>query len=395
MHTMSQRDTSDHRITVRVDDSGMRHMLLRLLQRLLPLFFVVVHLPYTTFVISNNVSNMTDWLSKKLKEEFPDSPAAECVRFAQAAERTFEYSKKRNKNELMQESAIQSLEHYHDWRSCYGIDFDKAPVDDDAAIWEWAVEKAMKAERAKEETQRQLVEAQKSKDEDEEPALVDYDSFIDDAVQEEEKDMKESGEVESPQTPAGEECFADIDKPKSTLPQIIFKRRDPKTGDYVRNKQGDIMFHVLPARIDRFAANNESWSLAISLYLDGHFDRQSNDLFSLFIDARAGEGWANPKFLMAMSLTRSIIHSVSTIHPGRWRSVILFPLPRALTGLWRTVKGYFHPEVASIIELVSGPSHLGSRLPKGFLLPFVEEDTLDFLERCRTELYDTTVDDEL
>lgn len=109
----------------------------------------------------------------------------------------------------------------------------------------------------------------------------------------------------------------ETDVPKTTLPQIIFKRVDPKTGDLVRDKQGNFMFHVLAARIDRFAANNDTWALAVSLYLECHFDRQSNDQFTLFIDARAGEGWANPKFVMVLSLARAIIHSVSTVHPGR------------------------------------------------------------------------------
>ncbi|KAG7368122.1 hypothetical protein IV203_030865 [Nitzschia inconspicua] len=336
---------------------------------------------------------MTDSLSKKLQEEFPDSPEAECIRFAQAAERAFEFSRKRNKEQLIQQSALQNLEHYHDWRSCYGIDFDKVPlVEDDAAVWKWAVEKAIGAARAKEESQRQLVEAQTAKSADEEPALVDYDSFIDDAVKKEEQGKDNEDEAGN-SSEAVEKDETETTSVHSSLPQIIFKRVDPKTGDLVRDKEDNVMFHVLAARIDRFAASHETWALAISLYLEIHFDRRSKDLFALFIDARAGEGWANPQFLMVVSLTRSIVHSVATIHPGRWQSIVIFPLPRAVLGIWKTIKGYFHPEIASVMKLVSGPARLGSRLPKGFLLPFVDDETLDFLEQCRAELYDTHVDE--
>jgi hypothetical protein len=146
------------------------------------------------------------------------------------------------------------------------------------------------------------------------------------------------------------------------------------------------MFHVLGARVDRYAGDSETWALAISLYLNCQFDRNSKDVFSLFIDARAGKGWANPKFFVTLSLLSTVINSVSTLHPGRWTSLIIFPLPRALLGIWRTVKGFFHPEMAGLIKLVSGPSHLGSPLPRDDLEAYVDAYILEMLEKCREEL---------
>jgi hypothetical protein len=331
---------------------------------------------------------MTEDIAKKLKEEFPESPDAECFRFADAAHSALQFSRKRNKEHLMLGAATQQLEGYHDWRSCYGIDFDKPELHGDKEIWEWCVQKAMKAADAKEDAKRQLEEAHRAaqKAAEEEPTKVDYDSHIDEAMGEAEKENDGGDEISE----ANEEEPPPIDdedeKSIPMLPQIIFQRKDPSTGNVICNTNGKKIFHVLAGRIDRFAASNETWALAISLYLDCHFDRDSKEKLCLLIDARAGKGWKNPKFVMVIPLTRTIINTVSAIHPGRWESLVIFPLPRALLGVWRTVKGYFHPETASVMHLISGPSNLGSPLPKNDLEAFVSSDTLDFLEKCREEL---------
>jgi hypothetical protein len=348
---------------------------------------------------------MTEELAKRLKEKIPESTEAECFRFSQSAYSFYDYYRKDNKDELIEEMATQKLEEYLDWRNCYGIDYDKPPSNmDDEAVWEWAVQKALRAERAQQEAKKQLLEAEKAIKEENarreklklEPKMVDYDSHIHDAVKAEEgSDENDNGRDSSgARNDDNSEGKEDSENMKKTLPQIIFKRVDPETGEQIRNKNGDPIFHVLAGRIDRFAAQNETWSLATALYLDLHFDRQSKDLFCLFIDARAGEGWANPKFLMSVSLTRNIINTVSGLHPGRWNSLIIFPLPRALLGIWRTVKGFFHPDIARIINLVGGPSHLGSPLPRTYLEIYVDDDALEMLEKFRTELCTTGNNDE-
>jgi hypothetical protein len=343
---------------------------------------------------------MIDEIQQKLKSEFPESSDAECYRFARAAESTYKSSNRKDKNELIEETATQKLEGYLDWRSCFGIDHGHQPKtgDDDEAIWKWASDKATSAEKAQDESKRQLLKvqiAEKDKKKNDDPTKVDYDSRIDKAFQEEQEgdttgDKKNDNNFETGSDP-NDDCNKAADnkdngRPSRTLPQIIFKRIDPKTGEMIRDKDGNLMFHVLAARIDRFAGDPDTWALAISLYLECHFDRNSKDLYSLFIDGRAGEGWANPKFFMAVSLLRTIINTVSTLHPGRWNSLIIFPLPRALLGIWRNVKGFFHPDVAEVIKLVSGPSSLGSPLPKDDLEAYVGHDTLDILEKCREGL---------
>lgn len=329
---------------------------------------------------------MADKIAEKLLLEFPESPDTESFRFAQAACTALEFSRKSNKQQLMEESAIQNLEAYLDWRSCYGIDFDKPELESDAAIWVWSVQKAMEAANSKEDVKRQLEEAEREAQRHvAEPSRVDYDSHIDEAFREEEKDEidvehEEHSEKETPSVVDEEESNL------PTLPQIIFQRMDPKTGQLLCDKDGNRIFHVLAARIDRYAASNETWALAISLYLDYHFDRESRERYCLLVDARAGKDWKNPTFLMTVPLTRAIIKTVNSIHPGRWESVVIFPLPRALLGVWRTVKGYFHPETVRVMKLVCGPSNLGSPLPKDALEAHVDTYTLECLEASRNEL---------
>ena len=331
---------------------------------------------------------MAEEITKKLQEEFPESPNAECSRFAHAAFSALEFSRKKNKIELMLESATEKLEGYHDWRSCYGIDYDKPELAEDKEMWEWSVRKAMKAENAKKDAKRQLEEAELAalKAAAEEPTKVDYDSHIDEAMGEAEKAEGDESENETTNGEAPPSISEEHERRLTSLPQIIFQRTDPNTGKPVCDKTGNKIFHVLAGRIDRFAASNETWALAISLYLDCHFDRESNETYSLFIDARAGKTWQNPKFIMVLPLTRSIINTVSSIHPGRWESLMIFPLPRALLSVWRSVKGYFHPETAKVMHLVSGPSSLGSPVPKQDLEAYVDSDTLDLLEKSREEL---------
>jgi hypothetical protein len=64
----------------------------------------------------------------------------------------------------------------------------------------------------------------------------------------------------------------------------------------------------------------------------------------------------------------------------------MYPLPRALLGVWNSAKGYFGPDVVESFRLISGPSKPGSPLPKTELEEFVDADVLDFTEKCREEL---------
>jgi len=347
---------------------------------------------------------MTEAIEKALKEEFSDSTVAECYRFVHAAEAVYKKTRKSNseKEKLIHDTASQKLEEYLDWRSLHGLDYDDqlAKDTDDSSVWEWAVQKALFVEEAK---KRQIEEAKRASRSssssssnskstaNKDKNLVDYDSHLDMAVEEEEEreERKISEQTVNILDGGGTEINNNDNNNniKKTLPQLIFRRTDPNTGKVLQDKNGTELIHVLAAKVDRFAASNETWAMAVALYIDFYVDRNSKYCASIFVDARAGEGWPNPKLIMAMSLIGQIVSEIEKRHPSRCKTLIIFPLPRALTMIWGSIKGYFSPEMNEMMIVCSGPSIVGSPLPKKMLEIYVDGDVIDILEKCRIDLY--------
>ena len=85
---------------------------------------------------------------KALKLEFPEATEAECERFTRAC---LGGGKEKDDDDVKQE-AEHMLENYLDWRSCYGLDYNRKENaeersqeegEDDAADWRYAIEKAI------------------------------------------------------------------------------------------------------------------------------------------------------------------------------------------------------------------------------------------------------------
>eukprot|EP00536_Pseudo-nitzschia_multiseries_P003937 jgi/Psemu1/186916/e_gw1.63.49.1 len=210
---------------------------------------------------------------------------------------------------------------------------------------------------------------------------------MENALREEEEKVKSStGNDDDGQTDTAE--TERKDQPPKTLPQLIFRRKNPATGEYLKDKNGAELIHVLPARIDRFAVDPETWAMAVAFYIDASVDRSSKYTATIFVDARAGEGWPNPVLIMVVSLIGQIVTEIDRRHPERCKSLIIFPLPRALMMVWGTIKGFFSPEIHDMMTVVTGPSDIESPLPKDKLEEHVESDTLELLERCRTDLFE-------
>jgi hypothetical protein len=310
---------------------------------------------------------MTEAIEKALKERFPDSTDAECFRFVQAAKAVH---KKVNKNidreKQIFKTANDKLGEYLKWRILYGIDHDRPTQNsDDKTVWDWAVRKAFSAEATRRreaaakrtDTRRSNSNTKRSSNSSQEQPL--------------DRQRKQNGKVQSART----------------LPQLIFKRIDPQTGDSVRDKNGIELIQVLPARVDRFAADKEVWALAVALYIDICVDRNSRYKASIMVDARAGAGWANPVLIMVVSLIGEIVKELDERHPGRCASLIIFPIPRALKIVWNGIKKLFSPEMNEKLVVCSGPSDLGSPLPRKKLEPYIDIETLEYLEKCRTQLF--------
>ncbi|VEU45019.1 unnamed protein product [Pseudo-nitzschia multistriata] len=354
-----------------------------------------------------------DSIEKSLKEEFPDATEAECFRFVQAAKAVHKKANaKLDKDKLIKDTASEKLEEYLEWRSLYGLDYDRPAKDaDDSSIWEWAARKALGAAETKKreaEALRAAVEAKRAADRearlkakrgdvDDKPPKVDYDAMREQVMREEE--LARTGGGDDGQTDDEEnndsKCIGEGKaESKTTLPQVFFRRKDPKTGKLLCDKKGTELIHVLAARIDRFATDNETWALAVALYIDASVDRNSKHSFAILVDARSGEGWPNPVILMIVSLIGQIVTEIEKRQPERCKSLIICPLPRALMMVWGTVRGFYSAEMNELIIAFSGPSGIGSPLPKKKLDPHVEDATIEFFEQCRRDLFVCEVEDE-
>jgi CRAL/TRIO domain len=412
--------------------------------------------------VVSSVPVLSSDLELALRKEFQSTATDdEIIRFCKSAETAYAKSKKKNKSVLMEEMAVHRLEEYLDWRQCYGLDYDgqDGGDKDDDMIWKWAVQKAVSAEQEspkhkgmmggffggattttttttttdpKTTTQQDIIDTKisgavdydaailkaSSQDEDDDNNNNDDDDDQDHSNSEKKDDNDKKAETEDIKTATvKEETSCKVDDAEPLLPQIIFKRThrkagDDTDGDVIRDKNGTPILHVLAAKIDRYAGSAETWALAVSLYLEHHFNRSpcsqalgrmknddnDNDKsnttkdhhrmgnVTLLVDLRGGNHWPNPKAIMMLNIIRKIVHDVGTYHPGRITAMIMYPLPRALLGVWNSAKGYFGPDVVESFHLVSGPSKPGSPLPKMELEEFVDGDVLDFTEKCREEL---------
>ena len=140
---------------------------------------------------------MNTAIEKALQEEFPDSTETECYRFWTAAEAAYgksNWKSKAEKNRLIQKAARQNLEGFLEWRSLYGLDYDRPAKDaGDSIIWEWAAQKALFAQEARKRGNSDSVTPPKNATTTKSP--VDSESNIDDVVNGEDGDgKKEKGE---------------------------------------------------------------------------------------------------------------------------------------------------------------------------------------------------------
>lgn len=342
----------------------------------------------------------TEAIEKALQEDFPDGTETECYRFVQAAQTAYRSSWKSDaqKSRLIQKTARQNLEDFLEWRSLYGLDYDRPPKDaDDSSIWEWAAQKALFAEEARKRGGSSgsipppPPTTSNDKNSNNKNSPVDYDSNIDDAVNnkddEGEKDNEQSDTTISSDNQDSSSTAGEVEN--KTLPQLIYRRKDPTTGNYVQDKKGVDMVHVLAAMIDRHAADKETWAMAVAFYIDFYNQRNSKLKYCLYVDARAGIGWANPKLIMVVSLIGAIVGEIEKRHPGRCQTLIIFPLPYTLTMIWGSVKGYFSAEINEMMTVCSGPASVDSPIPKDQLQEFVEPNVIALLEQSRIDLFIT------
>ena len=270
------------------------------------------------------MSSSNSLIEETLKMKFPDATFAECTRFARACQHP---DAKRRPIEVVREEAEELLGKHLEWRKIFGLENIKmdmtAKMDDDSEDWKFAMKKALgeEGDEKKEETDNSLLQ------------------FI-----------------------------------------YVHKSQD---GTPITDKHGRSILHVLPAMIDNHATTAETFGHCVSIYLDKKFDRNSDEKVTVYLDARAGEGWANPKIIALASFIQTISNIVQVNHPDRFHAFLIFPVPWYAVSVWGVVKRFFRHDIRDSFILVKGPAGVDAPLPKKSLEDHVNSDVIDSLETFR------------
>ena len=167
------------------------------------------------------------------------------------------------------------------------------------------------------------------------------------------------------------------------LPQMIFVTTDSSTGELALTNTGSLVLQVVPARIDRSLASAETYSLALAIYLDRKFDRDSNLMGSLFLDVRAGKGWPNPPAYNMMPFVRATSKQLHTYYPGRLDQCLMYPLPKAALRIWEMARPLLDRMIVNSVALVGGSDSYDAPLPKDELSEHADPNILDQIELRR------------
>ncbi|KAK1746649.1 CRAL/TRIO domain-containing protein [Skeletonema marinoi] len=163
----------------------------------------------------------------------------------------------------------------------------------------------------------------------------------------------------------------------TTLPCIVHVHE--QTTRYVQH---------LPARIDTTLAKPSTYALALAIFLEHLFDRNSNEKITLVIDVRAGQGWANILAIHLIPFMQTSCRLLCDVHPERLESCIIFPMPKVANVIWKAVKPFLHKDTRKKIVLVNGPAGVKDPVPKK-MSHLMDEEMIHQLEVKRRSCFST------
>lgn len=161
----------------------------------------------------------------------------------------------------------------------------------------------------------------------------------------------------------------------TSLPCIVYVHE--KTTRYVQ---------LLPARIDTTLAKPSTYTLALAIFLEHLFDRNSNERITLVIDVRAGQGWANILAIHLIPFMQTACRLLCDLHPERLESCIIFPMPKVANVIWKAVKPFLHKDTRKKIVLVNGPAGINDPVPKK-MVQLMDEEMMHQLEDKRRSCF--------
>ncbi|KAL3938727.1 MAG: hypothetical protein SGBAC_006421 [Bacillariaceae sp.] len=151
-------------------------------------------------------------------------------------------------------------------------------------------------------------------------------------------------------------------------------------------KQGARIVHVLPCLLESSLASNQTYALAVAMYLDNKLDRSCTEKVTVVIDIRAGQGWSNPSSVSIVPFIKLVVGLLNTYFPERLSRCILYPLPFTATLLFNKAKDYLDPDTAAKIQVCSGAGSVQSPVPEK-VFEFIGPKAMECMEERRRALF--------
>ncbi len=172
-------------------------------------------------------------------------------------------------------------------------------------------------------------------------------------------------------------------KNHTKIPRIVMLHTDNETGEPIREREGRLLFHVLPAQIDKRLASSGICELVTALYLERKFDRDNLQKGTLLIDVRPGVGFPNTSALMLMPFIQRSSKYLNKLFPERLHSCIVYPLPQPALWLWNMASTMIDKDVVDRIQLVAGAAAIDASPPNNDLAEYIDESILEQVESAR------------
>jgi hypothetical protein len=138
-----------------------------------------------------------------------------------------------------------------------------------------------------------------------------------------------------------------------TLPQSYCRRAG-------RALDGSPMLLVQGARYDP-AVGIKPFVLGLCHVID---QMGCDEKFTLLVDLRPGEGWPNVPAYRMIPFARLLARVCPSNYPERIHRILVYPLPPMVEQLSRVIKSLMDEGIRRKIEVISGPSELGSPCPR-------------------------------
>jgi hypothetical protein len=87
--------------------------------------------------------------------------------------------------------------------------------------------------------------------------------------------------------------------------------------EHVRSRDGCRVLLVHGAMYDASAGSNEQYALAVAALIEAALDRRSDEKVVVLVDARGGDGWANPRPWSIVPWVRTLSSTLSDKYPRR------------------------------------------------------------------------------